>query len=128
MDAAALCRRFAHGQRDVDGLGIEPSIECRGTERISPLCNRFGDTVLEAINRRTLCLSFVCRHRAERLEQRRDRAVLSERGNANGFERRFVLRPGDVRQNFLFKLCDVRHGLSPCHAWARPAHRASIAV
>ena len=37
MHAAALGRRFAHGQRDVDGFGVEPGIERRGSERIFAL-------------------------------------------------------------------------------------------
>ena len=42
-----------------------------------------------------LHLALVRRHRAERLEQRRDRAALAERGNAHRFQRRFVLGRGD---------------------------------
>ena len=85
-----LGRRLAHRQRDVDGLGVEARIERRALKRILARGDRRGDALLQAVDRRALLLALVRRHRAERLEQRRDRAVLAERGDAHRLERGLV--------------------------------------
>ena len=95
MHAAGLGRRLAHRQRDVDGLGGEPRIERGGAERVLGGSDRGGDALLQAVDRRALHLALVRRHRAERLEQRRHRAALAERGHAQRLQR--PLRPWPKR-------------------------------
>ena len=46
-------------------------------------------------------------------EQRRDRALLAERGDANGFEGRFIAGSGDLLEDGFFKRGEVGHGKSP---------------
>ena len=49
-------------------------------------------------------LALVRRHLAERREQRRDRTLPAERGDAHGFERGFVAGRGDLAEDFDFEL------------------------
>ena len=110
MDAALLRRRLAHRQRDVDGLGVEARVERGVLERVAARGERLRDLVLEAVDQRPLHAALVRRHRAERLQQRGDRAVAAERGDAHRFQRRLVGGRRDVGQDLLLELSDVGHG------------------
>ena len=96
MDAAGFRGRLAQRQRDVDGLGGKPGIERRRLENVAAGGERLGDLVLGEVDRRTLRLALVRRHLAERGEQRGDRALFAERGNAHGFEGGFIAGGGDI--------------------------------
>ena len=100
MHAAELGRRLARRQRDVDAFAVEARIERGGAERVLARGDRLRDAVLQPVDRRALLLALVRRHRAERLEQRRDRAALAERGDAHGFERGFVAGLVDGAEQF----------------------------
>src|SRR5262245_6217280 len=110
MNAALLGRRLAHRQRDVDSLRVEALIERGALERFAAFGERLRHLVLEAVDERALLAPLGRRHGAERLEQRRDRAVAPERSDAHGFKRGFVGCRRDVSQDLLFELCDVGHG------------------
>ncbi len=56
MHAADLGRRFAHRQRDVDALGVEPRLQRRVLERVAARGERGVDAILEAVDQRTLVL------------------------------------------------------------------------
>ena len=102
------------GQRDVDGLGGKTGIERGRDQRFLGGGDRRADAFFEPVDGRTFGLALVRRHRTERLEQRGDRAAFAERGDAHGFERRFILAAAAGCQQFGFKLCDVGHGY-PVH-------------
>jgi hypothetical protein len=74
---------------------------------------RFVHPVLEPVDERTFILTFVGRHRAERLEKLRDRALLAERIHADAFERRLVLGAGDGGERVGFELLEVGHARIP---------------
>ena len=102
---------FAQRQRDVDGLGGKPRVERRGFQDVAARGRAPAVTrILGEIDRRALRLAFVRRHLAERRQQRRDRALLAERGDAHGFERGFIAGGGDVGEDRLFEGCEVGHG------------------
>ena len=124
MHAADFRRRLAHRQRDVDGLGVEPRIERGVAERGFAFRNRGVDLVLEAVDRRPLHLALVRRHRAERLQQRGDRAALAERRDAHDFQRRFVLGGGDGGEQVRFQLRGVSHWIFAA-AFSRAADRCT---
>ena len=99
MDAALLGGRLAQRQRDVDGLGGKPRIERGGFQDVAARGQRLRDLVLGEIDRRALRLALVRRHLAERRQQRGDRALLAERGDAHGFKRGFIAGGGDVGED-----------------------------
>ena len=109
MDAADLGRRFAHRQRDVDALGVEPRRERRALERVAARGERGVDAILQPVDQRALALALVGRQRAERFQERGDRAVLAERRHPHGFERGFVAGGRDRGEDFLFELRSVGH-------------------
>ena len=98
MDAAALGRRLAHRQRHVDRLGGEP----RGDRRVlavrrwraaSASVTRFFSPLIAG----PLVWRSSGDHRAQRLQQLGDRALLAERGDAHGLDRRLRRRPRRCR-------------------------------
>ena len=109
MHAADLGRRLAHRQRHIDAFRVEPRRERLALERLAPRQQRGVDAILQSVDQRPLRLAFFGRQRAERLQERRDRAGLAERGDAHCFERRLVRRGGGIGENLLFELCGVRH-------------------
>jgi len=64
---------------------------------------RLADLVFGEIDCRAFGLAFVRRHLAERRQQRGDRALLAERGDAHGFERGFVTCCRDLAEDLGFK-------------------------
>ena len=100
MNPALLGGRLAQRQRDVDGLGCQPRVECRGFQDIAARGQRLRHGVLGEIDRRTLGLAFVRRHLAERGQQRGDRTLLAEGADAHGLERGFVAGGGDLGRGF----------------------------
>ena len=114
MDAADLERRFAHRQRDVDALAIEPLGQRHILECVAACAERGVDAILEPVDERTLRLAFIRRQRAERFQERGDRAVLAERRHPHGFQRSFVAGGRDRGEGVLFKLRNVGH-----RCWSR---------
>ena len=112
MNAARFGGRVAQRQRDVDGLGGEAGVERRRFQDVAARGQRLRDLVLGEVDRRTLRLALVRRHLAERREQRGDRALLAERGDAHRFERGLVAGGGDLGEDGLFECCEVGHGQS----------------
>ena len=110
MDPALLGQGLAYRQRDVDGLGRKPRVERGRFQDIAARGERLRDIVLGEVDRRSLRLALVRRHLAEGCEQHRDRALLAERSDADGFEGGFVAGCGDLSEDFLFKRCEVGHG------------------
>ena len=104
MDAADLGRRLAHRQGDVDALGVEARFERRVLERLAARGERCVDAILQPVDQRPLGLALVRRQRAERLQQRGERAALAESCDARRFERRVVAGGGDVGENLLLEL------------------------
>src|SRR5262249_54371542 len=64
---------------------------------------------LEAVNRRPLLLALLRAHRAERLQQLGDGALLAQRGNAHGFERALVGCCVDRAADLAFELFNIGH-------------------
>ena len=98
MDAAALGRRLAHGQCNVDRLGDEAGGHGRVLQLGLALAERLGDPVLQAVDRRTLRLPLLGSHGAQRLQKLRDGTLLAERGDAHGLDRLLVVGGGDLGQ------------------------------
>ena len=109
MHAADLERRFAHRQRDVDALAVEPLGQRHILERVAACAERGIDAILEPVDERTLRLALLRRQRAERFQERSDRAVLAERRHPHGFERGFVAGGRDRGEGVLFELRNVGH-------------------
>ena len=109
MDAAGLERRRADRQRDVDALGFEPADELGFLEARAAIGERLADAVLEPVQRRAHDLALLRRHAAEALHQLGDAALLAERGDAFGFERRLVGGRGDRRGDLGFERGDLGH-------------------
>ena len=107
-------------QGDVDGLGGEPLLERGALERLAPRRDRRRDAVLEAVDQRAALLALLRRHLAERREQRRDRALLAERSDPHGFERRLVAGGLDHARQLAFEggnvECVVHRCLANGHA------------
>ena len=103
MDPPRFRRRLAQRQGDVDGLGGKAGVQCRRFQDLAARGERLGDRILGEIDRRALRLALLRRHLAEGREQRRDRALLAERGDANGFQRGFVASGGDISEDGLVR-------------------------
>jgi hypothetical protein len=82
---------------------------------VSARGQRLRDLVLGEVDRRALRLAFVRRHLAEGSEQRGDRTLLAERGNAHRFQRGFVGGRGDISENSGFERCEIGH--DDGHLW-----------
>jgi hypothetical protein len=78
-------------------------------EGVAPRGERRVDAILEAVDQRPLSLALLRRQRAQRLQQRRDRAALAECRHAHRLERGFVAGGGDLGEDLLFKLRGVGH-------------------
>ena len=109
VDAAALGRRLAHRQGNVDPLGFEPRGDRGVAQRCAPVRQRVGDALLQPVDRRSHLLAFLGRHAAEHLEAFRNGTLLAESGYAHRFERGFVRRGADLGEQRRFE------GLQVCH-------------
>ena len=103
VDAAGLERRGAHRQRDVDGLLGEAAGELGFLQDGAAGGDRLGDARLQAVQRRAHDLTGLGRHGAQRLQQFGDDALLAERGDALGLERRLVVGGGDAAGDLLLE-------------------------
>ncbi len=110
VDSARFGEGLAQRQGDVDGLGGKPCVECCRFQNVAPRGQGLRNRVPGKIDRRTLRLAFVRRHFAERCEQRGDRALLAERGDAHGFKGGFVACGGDLAKDLGFEFSEVGHG------------------
>ncbi len=109
MDAPGLDAGQGNGQRDVERLALELRLERRALEHRAPRRERFSDLILQRIDGRAVRLALVRRELAERREQRGDRSLLAERGDARRLERAFVRRAFNRGQRLPFKGGKVRH-------------------
>ena len=79
-----------------------------------------GDAILEAVDQRAALLALLRRHLAEGREQRRDRALLAERSDPHGFERRLIAGGLDHARQLAFEggnvECVVHRCLANGHA------------
>ncbi len=96
MNAAALQRARRDRQRHVEGFGREARFQRRFGERFAPRGEGVGRLILQRIDLRAFGLARLGRHFAERRQQRRDRALLAQRGEAHGFELRLVRGCADL--------------------------------
>ena len=90
MNAARFGRRLAHRQRDVDGLAGEPRVERGVAQRGLARGDRARRRDPSGVDQRPCALRSSGVIVPSVVEQRRDRALLAERGDAHGFERGFV--------------------------------------
>ncbi len=70
---------------------------------------RFGDAILDEIDRRALVLSFFRRQFAEAGQKRRQRSLFAERGDADGFERTLVFGGVNGGERFTLKCGKIGH-------------------
>ena len=113
MDAAALGRRLPDRQRHVDLFGGEPRGDRGILEFGLARAERLGDAVLQAVDGRALGLPLLRRHRAQRLQQLGDRALLAERGNAHRLDRLLVGGRGDLGHQGIFECFHFAHVPDP---------------
>ena len=118
MDAAGLQRLGAHRQRDVDRLRREAADEVLLLENGAAGGERLADAVLQAVQRRPHDLALLRRHGAEALHQFGDAALLAERGDALGLQRRLVGGLGNARGNVALERDDIGFGCG--HFGIRP--------
>ncbi len=86
-----------------------------------------GDAVLEAVQRRPHDLALLRRHGAEALHQFGNAALLAERGDPLGFQRRLVGGFGNTRSNVALERDDI--GFGGGHFGIRPGPlRASLST
>ena len=97
------------GERDVDPLGGEPRVEGGLGQGLAPGEDRALHPVAQAVDERPLLPALLRRHRAEGLQQLGDAALLAERRQAHGFERRLVRGAGDLRQEVAFEGGEIGH-------------------
>ena len=109
MNAPALQRARRGGQRHIERFGLEPRLQGGFRKRFATGGDRFGRLVFQRVDLRALGLAVLGRHFAKRREQRRNRALLAERGKAHGFERRLVGGFIDLAQRIFFEFGDVGH-------------------
>jgi hypothetical protein len=95
MDAAGRGRRRQHRQRDIDAFALEPGGQRLFGERRLAGLDLLGDLVLEPVDQGPGGLAFLRAHAAERAQQRRDGALLAERGDAHSLDGAFVAGSGD---------------------------------
>ena len=109
MDAAGLDAGQRNRQRDVERLALELGLKSGALEHRAPRGKRFRDLILQRIDRRAARFTLIRRELAERCEQRGDRSLLAERGDARSLERVFVARAVNRRERLPFKGGKVRH-------------------
>jgi hypothetical protein len=90
VDAAALGRRLAHGQRHVDLFGGQPRLDGGIAQLRLAGGDRIGDAGLQPVDGRACRLALFRAHRTERLQPFRDRALLAERRHAHRLDRGLV--------------------------------------
>ena len=109
---ACRCFRGARGQGDVQRLAGQPRIQRRIAQRGFARGDGFGDGIAQAVEQRALHLALVGRQLAHGGQQRADRALLAQRADAHGFQRGFIGRGGNLRQDFGLKGGDIGHANS----------------
>ena len=110
MDAPGLDSGQANRQRHVDRLALELRLEGGVFQHRALRSKRLRDLVLQRVDGRAMRLALVGRELAERGEQRRNRSLFAERGDAHGFERAFVVRRVDRGERLPFEGGEIGHG------------------
>ncbi len=110
------------GQGQVEPFGCQPRFELGIAQRLALRRNRIGDPCPRALDQRTLRLTLFGRHRAERLEQGRDPALLAQCGNADRLQRIGIASRVDRSQR-LVQLCVVTHA-APLNGTRKKRHPA----
>ena len=111
VDAAGLDARQTDGEGHVLSLALELGLERGLFQDRAPRPERFRHLILERIDRRAMRPALVGRELAERREQRGDRALLAERADANGLERRLVARGLDRGERLVLEGGEIGHGV-----------------
>ena len=100
--------RSGSGERQVERLGGEARIKRGGFQSVLARCQGIANRLAQAVNLRPFGLPGLGRHRAERLEQPRNRSRLAEQLDPQRFERIEVCRRRDAGQRCLSG-CRVIH-------------------
>ena len=114
MNAAALCRRLADRQADVHRFGLETRGDGGIFQRVLAFADKVGNFGLELINGGAAGLALLRAHAAKRLQKLRNRALLAKRGDAHGFDGRFIGSGGDLRHQLRFQGIKFSHLFLPC--------------
>ena len=115
VNAAALQRARPGGERHVERLGLQTRLQRGFRELVAAGGDRLGRLVLQRVDLRALGLALLGRHFAQRREQRRNRALLTQRRDADGLQRGLVGGLGNLAQRIFFEFGDIGHfALSPC--------------
>ena len=107
MDGAAVFR--TRGQGDIELLGCKPCIQRRFTQFGLAGGNRRRHRITQAVELRPLQLALIRRQRTHGRQQGRHRALLAQGRHAHGFQRGFIGRAGNLRQDVGLKGGDVSH-------------------
>jgi hypothetical protein len=111
VDAAALGRRRAHRQADIDGFARQPFGDGGVPELGLAGGDGIGDARLEAVDCRTRLLALFRCHLAQALEQFGHRALLAECRDPHRLDGRFIGTGGDFVHDGSFKGLVLAHGL-----------------
>ncbi len=109
MDTAKLGGRCAHRQRDIDAFGGKTRGDRGVLEGRLALGDPLGDLVLENVDCGTARLALFRAHRAQRLQELGNRPLLAQRVDTHGFDRRFVGRCLDFREQRGFQTFKIGH-------------------
>ncbi len=107
MDRPAVARR--RGERQVEAFARQLPIERGVFERRLAFGQRRGNRLAQLVDRAAFALALFGRHRAERLEQGRDAALLAERGHAYRLDRCDVVGRRDIGDQVRLQGCDIGH-------------------
>ena len=110
MDTAGILA--AGGQRDVQRFRHKARIQRRIGQLALALRDRLGDGVFQAVELWALHLALFGVQLAHGGQQRADRALLAQRADAHGFQRRFIGSGGYLRQYVGLKGGDIAHANS----------------
>ena len=101
-------RRGGGGQGQVNRFGGEAGVENGGFQRFLAFGEGGSDAFAQGMDLGADCLPFLRRHAAQRLQQARDRALLAQELDPQGFQRVKFLRRANPRQR-RFPGCCIVH-------------------
>ena len=101
----------ANRQSDIDALEGEPRIESFFLEMRFAGGNCLCHPVAQRVEERTVRFALIRAHAAQGLQQVADRTFFAERGDAYGFQRRFIGRVCNGVQDLTLESLNVAHGI-----------------